>query len=118
MAEQFLCAFCEKVYLPHVFRSEAPITVINILSCPPRHSVSANCLFWEKLALFVIYQLRPWPLYIEKEVKVYVSTACRNLQNVEKMYHCLTHQQIDLIVLAEAQLVVGEESLCKAKPSL
>ncbi|KAJ1019717.1 hypothetical protein NDA13_005942 [Ustilago tritici] len=114
VVEQFLHTFCNKVFLPHAYSPHSIITADDILSSPPRHNVSANCLFWKMVAKFCVYCQKE--LFVNPEQKQYLSLACSNWQHIKTIYHRLTHKWIDSNIAMEALALITEESIHKAKP--
>ncbi|SAM86478.1 uncharacterized protein UBRO_20985 [Ustilago bromivora] len=114
VAEQYLCAFCNKVFLPHTYGPHSIITADDILSCPPRHDVSANRLFWKMVAKFCIYCQKE--SFVNPEQKRYLSSAHCNWQCIKTIYHHLTHKWIDSNIAMEVLALITVESIHKAKP--
>ncbi|SPC63153.1 uncharacterized protein UHOD_20169 [Ustilago sp. UG-2017b] len=114
VVEQYLCTFCDKVFLPHAYGPHSIITADDILSSPPRHNVSANCLFWKMVAKFCVYCQKE--LFVNPEQKRYLSLAHCNWQHIKTIYYHLTHKQIDYNIALEASALITEESIHKAKP--
>ncbi|SAM86041.1 uncharacterized protein UBRO_20955 [Ustilago bromivora] len=115
VAEQYLHTFCDKVFLPHTYGPHSIITADDVLSCPPRHEVSANCLFWKMVSKFCTYHQKE--SFVNPEQKQYISSACCNWQHIKTIYHCLTHKQIDYNIALEVLALFTEESIHKAKPN-
>ncbi|SAM86102.1 uncharacterized protein UBRO_20959 [Ustilago bromivora] len=114
VVEQYLCTFCNKVFLPHAYSPHSIITADDILSSPPRHNVSANCLFWKMVAKFCIYCQKE--SFVNPEQKQYVSSAHCNWQRIKTIYHRLTHKWIDSNIAMEVLALITAESIHKAKP--
>ncbi|SPC60976.1 uncharacterized protein UHOD_11208 [Ustilago sp. UG-2017b] len=114
VVEQFLCTFCNKVFLPHPYCPHSIITTDDILSSPPRHDVSANRLFWKMVAKFCVYCQKE--SFVNPEQKQYLSTACASWQCNKTIYCCLTHKWIDYNIALEVSALITEESIHKAKP--
>ncbi|SPC64103.1 uncharacterized protein UHOD_11401 [Ustilago sp. UG-2017b] len=114
VVEQFLCTFCDKVFLPHAYGPHSIITADDILLSPPRHDVSANHLFWKMVAKFCAYHQKE--SFVNPEQKQYLSSARLNWQHIKTIYYRLTYKRIDYNIALEVLALITEESIHKAKP--
>ncbi|SAM85880.1 uncharacterized protein UBRO_20169 [Ustilago bromivora] len=114
VVEQFLCTFCNKVFLPQAYGPHSTITADDILSSPTRHNVSANYLFWKMVAKFCIYHQKE--SFVNPEQKQYLSMARVSWQCIKTIYYHLTHKWIDYNIALEALALITEEGIHKAKP--